>query len=118
MRYAGGGVGHYQIPLHDTARESPELTRPDSNFDPATDTEEDEPVFRDTLTTEQLRQQAEAVGETLIENEQDHDHEIDEEQELMEENSGDDADIDIAEDESDLGAEDGEDGIEDDGDTL
>lgn len=108
MRYAGSGVGHYQVPLDDTRLQDHPTT--DDAPDLSTDPDEDEPA---SLTSEELRRDAEAAGETFVETTPDDDPSLveeDEELALLEEEE--DADGDVIDGE-DLGAEDGEDGFED-----
>jgi len=66
MRYAGGGIGHYQVPLNDPhSAESAATEEPDvvKTFPVPTD---DVMVGHGTVSLEQLQQEAEAAGTATI----------------------------------------------------
>ncbi|KAG5637871.1 hypothetical protein H0H81_002834 [Sphagnurus paluster] len=116
MRYAGSGVGHYQVPLTDTPVADSTSTSASQPLDKTRETPAD--TNNDTLeapiTIELLRNLAEAAGLRIVGGD---DHDADEEHRdkltLDEEDEGE-AHIEgtVEIDKHDIGAEDGEDGAE------
>ncbi|KAG5638429.1 hypothetical protein H0H81_012646 [Sphagnurus paluster] len=108
MRYAGGGVGHYRLPLSDPHIPVSELNpEPDTGEDPSAPAPAPE-----AMSPEQLRQQAEEAGDKIADT-QDH---SDDEEHADELTLDDEDEVDVvgsSADEEDVGAEDGEDGAGD-----